>query len=137
MYFAEWRFDMRISLRTRRGPAVPLAERRLQRRPRVTRHGALPLELEGLEPGRRPSNAKRDHTAEQARRREGACMATRAREVNLAAAGRSGRRELCPSARVLNRAKTMEDNVGKGILLWLVGVPIPVIILLFACHVIH
>ena len=30
-----------------------------------------------------------------------------------------------------------EALVGKGILLWLVGVPIPVIILLFACHVIH
>jgi hypothetical protein len=27
--------------------------------------------------------------------------------------------------------------MGKAVILWLVGVPIPVIILLFACHVIH
>jgi hypothetical protein len=30
-----------------------------------------------------------------------------------------------------------EAVMGKGILLWLVGVPIPVIVLLYACHVIH
>jgi len=29
------------------------------------------------------------------------------------------------------------ETMGKGVLLWLVGVPLPVIILLYACHVIH
>src|SRR5471032_1116171 len=90
-----------------------------------------------LETGTRPSKAKPNHTAERARRREGACMTMRASEVNLVAPGWAASRELCHSRRVLNPAKTMEDDVGKGILLWLVGVPIPVIILLFACHVIH
>ena len=65
-------------------------------------------------------------------------MAMRALGVNHARRRRHVvRTELCRGARVLNPAKTMEDDVGKGILLWLVGVPIPVIILLFACHVIH
>jgi len=27
--------------------------------------------------------------------------------------------------------------MGKGVVLWLLGVPLPVIILLYACHVIH
>jgi hypothetical protein len=31
----------------------------------------------------------------------------------------------------------MEAQMGKGVLLWLVGIPIPVIILLFLFHVIH
>ena len=31
----------------------------------------------------------------------------------------------------------MEAQMGKGILLWMVGIPIPVIILLFLFHVIH
>jgi len=31
----------------------------------------------------------------------------------------------------------MEDQMGKGILLWMVGIPIPVIIFLFMFHVIH
>jgi len=30
-----------------------------------------------------------------------------------------------------------ETVMGKGILLWLLGIPIPVIILLFVFHVIH
>jgi hypothetical protein len=31
----------------------------------------------------------------------------------------------------------LEAQMGKGVLLWLVGIPIPVIILLFLFHVIH
>jgi hypothetical protein len=34
-------------------------------------------------------------------------------------------------------ATSWRGKMGKGILLWLIGVPIPVIILLFMFHVIH
>ncbi len=64
-------------------------------------------------------------------------MAIQAREVNLAAPGTNGPQGTLPQRPCSQPRQTMEDDVGKGILLWLVGVPIPVIILLFACHVIH
>jgi hypothetical protein len=41
-------------------------------------------------------------------------------------------------ASVAVRRKPQETlEMGKGILLWLLGIPIPVIILLFAFHIIH
>jgi len=37
---------------------------------------------------------------------------------------------------MLPLAATTEDNMGRGMLLWLLGIPIPVIILLYVFHVI-
>jgi len=34
------------------------------------------------------------------------------------------------------RALAMEEEMGRGILLWLLGIPIPIIILLYVFHVV-
>jgi hypothetical protein len=39
--------------------------------------------------------------------------------------------ELCPAPRVADPSRNEEAMMGKGLLLWLLGVPIPVIILLW------
>ena len=46
------------------------------------------------------------------------------------------RRNSITSAFVASSPRLRSDAVGKGILLWLLGIPIPVIILLYVFHVV-
>lgn len=51
--------------------------------------------------------------------------------------GASVRRGTWPPAGRWMETEVRSNPMGKGLILWMVGVPIPVIILLFVFHVIH